>query len=220
MRRRLGLFLVVAGLVATVIGIASGCGSLFSFNGRHPILLHGLSPGTPLRQAFPAKAGRRYTLAVQIVFEREGLAESNGALVVEAQFPLVATLESTTVKTVGWIDPNEPPNVLYGQSANPHVRRPRGAGPVELVVERLVGPYVATADGELRYVVDLGPDRLAKAPVKEARVVIYDDTLPSSVTVAFVAAGAGVIAFISGTILLLLGLLRPGPRGAKRRQIV
>ena len=218
MRRRLGLFLVIVGLVATVVGVASGCGSLFSFSGRHPIALQALTPGTPLRQTVPAKSGKRYTLAVQVVFEREGHVESNGALVVEAQFPIVASIGDA--KVVGWLDPNAPPTVLYGQSANPNVRRPRGAGPTELVAERLVGPYLAPFEEDIAYVVDLGPDRVGTARVKEVRVVIYDDRLPSSVTVAFVAAGAGVIALVFGTILLLLGLLRAGPGGTRRRQIV
>lgn len=217
-RRRLGFFLVIVGLVATVIGIASGCGSLFSFNGRHPIAVHALTPGTPLRQMVPAKSGKRYTLAVQVVFEREGLAESNGALVVEARFPVVASIGAS--KVTGWLDPNEPPTVLYGQSANPNVRRPRGAGPAELAAERLVGPYLAPFEEDVPCLVDLGPDRLGKAQVKEARVVVYDDTLPSAVTLAFAAAAGGAMALISGTIMLLFGLLRARPGGARRRQIV
>lgn len=220
MRRRIGFFLVIVGLVATVIGIASGCGSLFSFNGRHPIAVRELKPGTPVRQAFPAKSGKRYTLAVQVVFEREGLSASNGALVVEAQLPLVASLEDA--KAVGWLDPNEPPTVLYGQSTNPHVRRPAGeggrpAGPPEIVAERLIGPYLAPFDRDITYVVDLGPDRLGRAQLKEVRVVVYDDTLPTSVMVAFGAAVAGALALIGGTFVLLLGLLRARRGGARRR---
>ena len=223
MRRRIGFFLVVVGLVATVIGIASGCGSLFSFNGRHPIAVTALTPGTPVLQAIPARSGKRYTLAVQVVFEREGLDQSNGALVVEARLPLVASLANARV--VGWLDPNEPPTVLYGQSTNPNVRRPRGeggrpAGPTELVAERLIGPYLAPFDKEIRYTVDLGPDRLGKARVKEVRVVVYDDTLPIAVTVAFGAAGAGLLTLICGAILLLFGLLRARRGGARRRPSV
>lgn len=226
-RRRIGFFLVVVGLVATVIGVASGCGSLFSFSGRHPIAVHELKPGTPVRQAITAKSGKRYTLAVQVVFEREGLATSNGALVVEAQLPLVASLEET--KAVGWLDPNEPPTVLYGQSTNPQARGPaagrdgpgarsgRSAGPPELVAERLVGPYLAPFDRDITYVVDLGPDRLGRAQVKEARIVVYDDTLPPAVTVAFVAAAAGVTALMSGASMLAYGLLHARRGGARRR---
>jgi hypothetical protein len=218
-RRKIGFFLVIVGLVATVVGIASGCGSLFTFSGRHPIAQHALTPGTPLRQSFLAKGGKRYTLAVQVVFEREGLVESNGALVVDAKLPLVASLEDA--KAVGWIDPAEPPTVLYGQSTNPSARQRgeggRAVGPAELVAERLIGPYLAPFDRELTFAVDLGPDRVGRAQVKEVRIVVYDDTLPGSITVAFVAASAGVVALISGTILLLIGLLRPRRGGARRR---
>jgi len=221
-RRRIGFFLVIVGLVATVIGVASGCGSLFSFRGRHPIAVRELTPGTPLRQAIPAKSGKRYTLAVQVVFERDGLASSNGALVVEAQLPLVASLEDA--KAVGWLDPTEPPTVLYGQTTNPQARGPAGAGEggrpsgtPELVAERLIGPYLAPFDRDITYVVDLGPDRLGRAQVKEARVVVYDDTLPPSVTLAFGAAAAGVLALVSGTSMLAYGLLRTRRGGARRR---
>jgi hypothetical protein len=214
-RRRIGLILVVVGLVATIIGVASGCGSLFSFNGRHPIAVHVLTPGAPLRETLHARSGKRYTLAVQVVFEREGLLESNGALVVEAKLPLVASLGGA--KAVGWLDPNEPPTVLYGQSTNPNVRRPHGSGPTELVAERLIGPYLAPFEEPIAYAVDLGPDTEGKAHVKEVRIVVYDDTLPTSVTVAFAGAAAGIVALISGTILLLLGLLRARRGGARRR---
>lgn len=220
MRRRLGLFLVVVGLVATVVGVASGCGSLFSFNGRHPIAVHALTPGTPVRQTVRGRSGKRYTLAVQVVFEREGLGESSGALVVDARFPLIASLEDA--KVASWLDPNEPPTVLYGQSTNPHVRRPRGeggklAGPPELVAERLIGPYLAPFDKDLHYLVDVGPDRLGTARVKEVRVVVYDDALPVAVTLAFGAAGAGLITLVCGAFLLLFGLLRTRRGGARRR---
>lgn len=218
MRRTLGLFLLVFGLVATIIGTASGCGSLFSFNGRHAIAVHPLIPGAPLRQTIPGKSGTRYTLAVQVLFEREGLPEANGALVVEAHFPLVASLEGA--KAVGWLDPNEPPTVLYGQSTNPNVRRPHGAGPVELLAERLVGPYLAPFDQDLGFIVDLGTDRLARTQVKEARVIVYDDRLPTSLKVAFGAAGGGLIALLAGASILVAGLLRKRRGGARRRQNV
>jgi hypothetical protein len=91
---------------------------------------------------------------------------------------------------------------------------------VELVAERLVGPYLAPFEQDLTFDVDLGPDRLAKAQVKEARVIVYDDRLPTSVTVALGAAAGGVIALISGTTVLLFGLLRKRRGGARRRQNV
>jgi len=222
--RRFALLLVVLGLVAVVVGTAAGCGTFFSFNGRHPVAVQPLVPGTPVRQTFRAKADRHYTLAVHVVFDREGLAESNGQVVVEARLPIVASLEDTSgvavAKVVGWLDPNEPPTVLYGHAASANQRRPAGMPVAELVAERLVGPYTAPAERDVTYVVDLGTDRLGKARVTEARCVIYDDALPTSIRVAFGAALAGVVALVSGVIMLLFGVLRSRRGGARRRQIV
>jgi len=227
MRRRLAFFLVVVGIVAVVIGTASGCGTLFSFNGRHPIQVQPVVLGAPLRKTFRAKAGKRYTIAVHVVFEREGLAESNGQTVVEAQLPLDASIEDSSgvavAKAIGWLDPNVPPTVLYGHASSAHQRRPMGVAPAELVAERLLGPITVASDRDVPYAVSLGLDRVGKAPIKEARIVLYDDTLPLSISVAFSAAAAGVVALVVGTIMLFFGLFR-GRRarrgGARRRQIV
>ncbi|MDB4934746.1 MAG: hypothetical protein JWP87_1718 [Labilithrix sp.] len=224
MRRSFALVLVVVGLVTLVVGLASGCGTLFSFNGRHPIAVQPLVPGTPLRSSFKAKAGMRYTLAVHVVFEREGLPEANGHVVVEGQFPIMASITDASgdaaAKVVGWIDPNEPPTVLYGHAASAHQRRPAGVPEAELVAERLVGPYGPAVDREVGYVVDLGTDRTGKARIREARVVVFDDKLPTSITVAFVAAAGGAIALVTGTIMLFFGLFRARRGGTRRRQIV
>ena len=210
--------LVILGIVAAVVGTASGCGALFTFSGRHPIATAPIALGTPLRKVVAAKAGRRYTLAVQVVFEREGLEAEGGALVVKAQLPLVASLESAQV--TGLLDPNEPPNVLYGQSANPNVRAPHGAGPREIIAERLVGPWLASSDRDVVCAVDLGPDRLALARIKEARIIVYDDRLPSSIAAALVAGGAGVMVLFCGMIMVLFGRRRAGRGGARRRPSV
>jgi hypothetical protein len=224
LRRSVAFLLVVVGLVALVAGLASGCGTLFSFNGRHPIAVEPLVPGTPLRGAFKAKAGMRYTVAVHVVFEREGLPEANGQSVVEAKFPIAASITDASgdaaAKIVGWHDPNEPPTVVYGHASSANQRRPMGVGPAELVAERLVGPYGPAVDREVGYVVDLGADRIGTARVHEARVVVFDDKLPRSITVAFVAAGAGAIALLAGTLLLFFGLFRARRGGTRRRQIV
>jgi hypothetical protein len=172
----------------------------------------------PLHANVPGASGKRYTLAIQVVFERDGLVERDGALVVEAKFPLIASLEST--KVTGWLDPQEPPTVLYGQSTNPNARRPAVAGPAELVAERLVGPFLAPFDQPLSYAIDLGADRIQTARVKEARVVVYDDALPPNITVAFVAAGLGLVTLLSGTVMLVFGRRKRTTRGGggKRSQ--
>ena len=218
MRRRLGFVFVIVGLVAAIVGTASGCGAFFTFSGRHPILTAPLVAGTPLRQTIAAKAGRRYTLAVQVVFERTGLGQTNGALVVEAQLPLVASLE--TAQVTGTLDPSEPPNVLYGQSANPNVRGPRGAAAQELMVERLVGPWRAPSDREIACTVEIGPDRLARARIREARIIVYDDRLPTAITCALAVGGGGVMTLISGTILVVFSRRRARRSGARRQAIL
>lgn len=224
MRRSASLVLLVVGLVALVVGSALGCGKVASFSGLRPVAVQPLVVGTPLRKTFPAKPGTGYTLAVHVVFEREGLAERDGQLVVEARLPLVASIEDASgvpvANAVGWLDPNEPPTVLYGRSASSHQRRPLGAGPAELVAERLVGPYRSAAPRDVTFSVALGPDRAQRARVKEARVVIYDDAFPPSIYAAFAVAGAGALAFVLGAISLLPGLLRARGGGTRRRQIV
>jgi hypothetical protein len=223
-RRRLALILCVIGVVAVVVGSAAGCGSLFSFNGRHPIAVYPLTPGTPLRSTFPAKKGTRYTLAVHVVFERDGLPEANGLVQVEARFPLVARIEDTSGAAVaridGWLDPSEPPTVLYGHVSAATQRRPMGAAPAELVAERLLGPYAVPEARDVAYAVDLGPDRVGKARIEEARVALYDDALPRSIMIAFLGASAGVVAFLTGAIALLFAGFRARRGGTRRRQIV
>ncbi len=207
-----------------VIGTASGCGSFFSFNGRHPVEVRPLVLGTPLRQSFRATAGKRYTIAIHVVFEREGLAEIDGQMVVEASLPVNAIIEDssgvTVAKVVGFIDPNVPPTVLYGHGASAHQRRPMGVAPAELVAERLLGPITVPSDRDVPYAVSLGPDTAGKAQIKETRVVLYDDRLPLAISIAFAAAAAGAIAFFSGGMMLFFGLFRARRGGARRRQIV
>jgi hypothetical protein len=223
-RRRIGLLLMVLGIVAMVVGTASGCGSLFSFNGRHPVAVVPLTPGTPLRSTFNAQQGKRYTLAVHVVFDREGLPEANGQLLVEAKFPLVATIEDTSgvavARAIGWVDPSEPPTVLYGHGAAARQRRPMGMPPAELVAERLLGPVTVAVARPVTYSVDLGADRIGRARVLEARVALYDDAIPRSITFAFLGAFAGLVAFLIGATTLLVGVFRARRGGARSRPIV
>jgi hypothetical protein len=223
-RRSIAFFLVAVGLVALVVGVTSGCGTFFSYNGRHPIAVQPLVTGTHLRHTFPGKAGRRYFVGVHVVFDREAVPETDGQLVVEAKLPLVASIEDASgqpaAKVAGWVDPSEPPTVLYGHVASASQRRPMNAGPEELVAERLVGPYLPAQDRDVTYVVDLGADTVGKAPIRETRVVIYDDALPPSIVVAFGVAAAGALAFFIGSAMLFLGILRARRGGTRRRQIV
>lgn len=205
---------MVVGLAAAVISIASAVESLYSDKGCHPVAVFSLQPGVPLRETFAAKSGKRYLLGLQVYFERDGLAESEGAHVVRAQFPVRASLEDT--KIIGWLNPEEPPTVLYDRTTDPTVR-PEGIDPNELVAERTVGPYLAPSDRQLAFDVDLGIDRIATAKQKHARVVVYNDALPRSITLRFVAGAGGATAFIAGAFWLFVNFFRARSRTRQRR---
>jgi len=205
--RLVGVVLLVLGLVAAVAGTFSGCGALFSWNGRHPIDVVPLAGEGPTTDKLVPDPGRRYTLSVQVVFEREGLPEEEGMPIVHAKMPLVVRVKdpmgTTLAETVGWLDPAEPPNVLYGQAAR------EGRGPMpELLVERLVGPFSASSNAPLTASVELGADRVGTARILARRLVVYDDRLPPSIRSSFVIAGAGALAFIAGVVLLAIGWFR------------
>src|SRR5262245_20950747 len=113
--RLAGLVLVLFGLVAALVGTFAGMGSLFAWNGRHAVGSRPLVEGAVTEQLVPV-AGRRYTVSVVVVFDREGLPTRDGAVVVQAKFPLVVRVKdaagTSLAATSGWVDPEEPPNVL------------------------------------------------------------------------------------------------------------
>lgn len=214
--RIVGVILLVLGLVAAVAGTFSGCGALFSWNGRHPIESVPLAEGSTTQTLVP-EPGRRYTLSVRVVFDREGLPKEEGVVThVEAKMPLVVRVKdpmgTTIAETVGWIDPNEPPNVLYNQA----VREP-GRGPVpELSVERVVGPFSAASNAPLAVHVELGADRVGTARITSRRLVIHDDRMPPTIRNAFIIAGAGAAGFLAGLVLLVVGWFKRRRRARKR----
>lgn len=206
--RHLGIVLLFAGLVLVAIGWFVGFGSLFAWNGRHPIAVLPLSADTPAHLAFAADAKRRYTASVQIVFDRQGLVEKDGALVVEAKFPIVMTFKddagTVVAKLTDWVDPAVPPSVLYGQAHGAEAQHAPGAPPPELFVERLLGPWPSATRQTLSLDVNLGSDRVGKARVLEARAVIYDDAYPTPVRVGLGAFAVGVLASLAGLAALVL----------------
>jgi hypothetical protein len=216
--RLLGFVLLAFGLVTIVAGTISGCGALFSWNGRHAVDERALD-ATPVAYPFRPEAGRRYTLAVQVVFDREGLPRRDGSVVVEAKMPLVvrARDEAGTklAELTGWLDPEQPPNVLYGQSA----RQSRGPMP-ELVVERVVGPFITASTAPLTIEVDIGPDRVGTTRVVARRLVIHDDATPPTVRNAFLAAGGGGVAFVAGIVVLIRGWFRRRRGGFPRADAI
>ncbi len=212
---RLGVVLLLLGLVAAVVGTFSGCNSLFTWNGRHAVEVMPLGEGPTTRELVPW-GGRRYTVSVQVVFDREGLPESEGMPVVHAKMPLVVQVKdrmgTTLAQAAGWLDPAERPNVLYGQAAPPSQRGPMP----ELLVERLVGPFASAGDQPLSVYVDLGADRVGEARIASRRLVIYDDRLPPSIRNSFVVAAVGALAFLAGVVLVAMGWWR---RRARRKRI-
>lgn len=212
--RVLGLVLVLLGLVALFVGGATGTTAFFGWNGRHAIVSRPLAEG-PSTQEFPVWGGRRYTVGVQVVFDREGLETKDGSVVVEAELPLVLRVKdrggNVLAQLTGWLDPNKRPNVLYGQAARESVRGPAP----ELVVERLVGPFATASDTPLVVEVDLGADRVGRTHLLERRLVVFDDVLPPNIRNSFIAAGAGVLMLLGGIALTVVGWFRTRrkPRG-------
>ena len=192
------------GLVAAVAGTLMGCGTLFSWNGRHATNVVELPASGAFTHRLTPEVGRRYTFAVQVVFDRNDLPVKEEVVVVEARMPFVAKVSDAKgtelMSAIGWFDPNEPPTILLGQAA--HVRRD-----TELVAERLVGPVTAGGDG-LVVSIDLGEDRIGVARIIERRMVIYDDRLPPSVARAFALGAAGFIVFMIGLALVVARFFR------------
>ena len=210
--------MALLGLLALVIGLFMGCGSFFSWNGRHTVELRSFAPGTPLHETLRTARGRRYTAVVQVVFERDERQESaNGAVSVAAKMPLAAKVLGergvTLCETTGWLDPEEAPTMLFG--AHPAPRD----GEQELRAERVVGTFVAGTSDSVDVRVDLGADRVGTARIREARLVVYDDALPPAIRRAFGAAVAGGVAFLAGIGLLIAGFFRGRARrgGIRRR---
>jgi hypothetical protein len=205
--RVVGAALLLFGLVVAILGTMSGCNAFFAWNGRHPVLAQPLTEGRSTAE-LTTTGGKRYTLAVQVVFDREGLETKEGNLVALAKIPLVVKAkdpaDTTRAEVAGWLDPNEPPNVLYNQAARESVRGPSP----ELLVERLVGPFTAASSGPLTVSVDLGADRIQAARILERRLVVYDDSLPASIRNSFLVAGVGALAFVIGLVSFVVGWFR------------
>lgn len=231
------IVLVFVGLAVTALGLFEGGSSFFAWNGRHLVLERSLgaapvagawSAGQPVVAPLVPDPERRYTVSVQVVFDRASAAEVEGMARVESRMPLVVRVKEPSggvvAESFGWLDPNERPNVLYGQAARASSRGPQA----ELVVERLVGPFGGSSVEPLSVEVDLGPDRVGGTRVLERRLVVYDDRIPPTVWRALAAAGAGALAFLVGVGLLGLAWWRsrgvPRPRtkrhGALERGVV
>jgi hypothetical protein len=229
---------VFLGILMLVVGMFNGCGALFTWNGRHPIAVVPL-PSTlsslpappdvsgvggeeaPVTHTLTPVPGRRYTLIVEAVFDREGLAKgADGVTIVEAKMPLVVRAKdgagTSLAQVAGWLDPNEPPNVLYGQAAHESIHR---RGPTaDLSVTRLVGPFTAASASPITVEVSLGADRLGRAEVLSRRLVIHDDAVPGAIRNAFIVAGAGAVAFLAGLVVIAVEWFRRRTGGRRRKK--
>ena len=187
----------------------NGCGTFFSWNGRHTVQSEPLIEEQHAHLAFTTTAGRRYTLSVQAVFDPAQVDERDGMASVEVKMPLVVKVKDTQgtsfAEATGWLE-NGKPNIFYS--------RPIGQPGREIMVERLVGPFYSANVAPVVVDVDLGADRVGRNAIAERRLVVYDDALPPPIRNAAIGAGAGVIALVAGFVLLLSSYWR----GRSRRK--
>lgn len=215
-----GTLAALVGAILLAVGLFMGFGSLFTWNGRHVVEILPLTPGAPLHHVLSPEPGRRYTVSVDVVFDRATADEpyEGGPVTIEAKLPLVGRVTDAhgapVGETKGWIDPEEPPTVLFGTHPSP-----RQADRVELVAERIVGAFHAATRDPFQIDVDLGPDRVQKARIVETRLVIYDDVTPPSIRRSFWLAGIGGVAFLGGVAVLIASFfVRTSRRGGKRKR--
>jgi len=189
-----GTILAILGL-ALCLGFAFlGCGSLFAWNGRHVVEMHGITPGTPLVVPLSPEPGRRYTASIEVALETDEGVEPAAKMPVSAR--AVDKGGATIVETVGWLDPAEPPTMLHG-----------------FVAERLVGSFHVSTRDPIELRVDLGADRTGTARIAESRLVLYDDVTPPNIKRALGASAAGGVMFLVGIGLVFVSFFR----GRKKR---
>ena len=126
--RRIGFLLLFFGIVGVAVGGFMGCGTLFTWNGRHAIATWDLAPGKPFDASFSAERGRRYTAAVQIVFDRAELPSGPDGVVLTTKLSLASAIidgDGNATRVLGWIDPTTPPTVVYGRSTQARDRHRR-----------------------------------------------------------------------------------------------
>lgn len=214
--RALGLGLFLVGLLATIVCTMHGCGTFFSWNGRHTVQSQLLTE-EHAHATFTTRAGLRYTLSVQAVFDPAFVDDRSGMAEVELKMPLVVKAKdsqgTTLAEVSGWLE-RDKPNIFYS--------RPLQQPGREIMVERLVGPFYTASIAPVGVDVDLGPDRVGRNVVTERRLVVYDDALPPPIRNAVIGAVTGAIALIAGFVLLLLnwrrGRTRSGSTGGRRKR--
>jgi hypothetical protein len=195
--RIVGTLLTVVGLLLLVSGSLLGCGALFTWNGKHVVETRSLEPEKHVVHTVSPVPGRRYSFAVQVVFARSDAPPA-------AKLSLVARVVDKSGanlgEAVGWIDPDEPPTVVYGTHA-PHEKG-------DLVAERVFGAFHATARDPVEVRVDLGADRTGTSRILDRRLVVYDDVTPAPIARALWGAAAGGVLFTAGLAVLFGSFFR------------
>jgi hypothetical protein len=194
--RIVGTLLTLVGLLLLVSGGFLGCGALFTWNGKHLVESHPLESGVPFVHAVTPEPGLRYSFAVQVVFER---ADAPPAAKLSIVARIVDKSGAKLGETVGWIDPDEPPTVVYGT----HQRQ--GS---DLLAERVVGAFNASARDPVEIRVELGADRTGTTRILERRLVVYDDVTPAPIKRALWGAAAGGVLFLTGLGVLFASFFR------------
>jgi hypothetical protein len=194
--RIVGTLLFVVGLLLLVSGSLLGCGALFSWNGKHLVDSHTIEPEKPFVLAVQPEPGRRYSFAVQVVFERTP-SEDWPAAKLSIVARLVDKSGAKLGETIGWIDPDEPPTVVYGfhQSS-------------ELLAERGIGAFHASTRDPVEVRIELGADRTGTRRILERRLAVYDDVTPSPIKRALWGAAAGGVLFVAGIAVLFVSFFR------------
>jgi hypothetical protein len=204
-----GLALFLVGLLATIVCSMNGCGTFFSWNGRHAVQTQPLIE-EHTHASFKPVAARRYTLSVQVVFDPQYVDDVDGMAAVEVKMPLVVKAKdaqgTSFAEAIGWLE-NEKPNIFYSRPLREPTR--------EILLERLVGPFMSANVDEVNVDVNLGPDRIGRNPIKERRLVVYDDSLPPAIRNAAIGTVSGVLALITGVVLLVMSWWRS--RGRRKR---
>ena len=140
---------------------------------------------------------------MQVVFDPEHVDDKDGMAEVEVKMPLVVRAKDTQgtsfAETIGWLE-REKPNIFYS--------RPLQEPGREIMVERLVGPFLSANVARVDVDVDLGADRIGRNVIKERRLVIYDDALPPSIRNAAIGTVSGVLALVVGFTLLVMSWWR------------
>lgn len=191
-----GTLLTLIGLLLLVSGSFLGCGALFSWNGKHLVETKAVEPDKPFVHTIVPEPGRRYSVAVQVVFER-------GEAPPAAKLSIVARITDKSGaklgETTGWIDPEEPPTVVYGSHQDARS---------ELYAERAIGAFHTVSRDPVELRVDLGADRTGSSRILATRIVVYDDVTPAPIKRALVGAGVGGVLFVTGLVVLFLTLFR------------